>query len=278
MLHTHAHGAVAPYPDCDVTTMVNQLTDMIKQHRKAFRRTVPYQEILRLAKSCVRDSPPRIDPRCITEAEVRGVKAMFARHDLVISTLDHNAGMIFVSCRKRWMQRFVRLFNTGPEANYTLCTRDAPAILKDMRASYLALGLQRIAPWNRKSEIPPSYMLAKQKGPLEKYRPIRNCRVHAARVALNAACRVYSFLIAEWSRTQPNFNCANIHDYPSRFFGSLHDLIHNTAKALDKSIDDLAVLHVVSDIKDMYTCLPHHELMSAAESICGDLLAIGHRR
>ena len=170
------------------------------------------------------------------------------------------------------------MFASGDGANYALCTRSQRTVLSMMRNSYTALGLTRVARWNPSSSIPPSYMLAKQKGPLEKYRPIRNCKVHAARVALNSACRVYSFLLEVWSAHHPNFNCANIHHYPARFYAALDSMVANTATTLGVARDDLAVKHVVSDIKDMYTCLPHDELMNAAHAICADVLKLGLRK
>ena len=88
---------MVPTIESDTTLLMQQFTRFISSHRKAFRCNVSYHYIKELAASCVRNQPAHLPSQCITEMEVRSLKARFDQLDVVISTLDHNNGMLFIS-------------------------------------------------------------------------------------------------------------------------------------------------------------------------------------
>jgi len=111
---------------------------------------------------------------------------------MVISPLDKNGGMVNIMCKKRWHRLYESVF-TDAQLYKPISHGMQTEIQRQYRA-YTEKGLDTVAPWNDKGELPESYFLTKDKN-LEKQRPVVTAWNHPPKQTLKVCAKGGTMLL-----------------------------------------------------------------------------------
>ncbi|GBG76797.1 hypothetical protein CBR_g23012 [Chara braunii] len=170
---------------------------------------------------------------------------------LVFTPLDRNPGETVVMCPKinyeAMMDMFIR--STG----YTIITSDEKVVLLEIKEDMKAAGLQQFVRWDNKGTLDSAYVIPKHKD-LTRYRPIwptyNEPMVRTSRVV----ARGLNFLLSKLP-TNDHFNLPAVSQLTAKL---------NRVNTKIRRLGSLTNLTAQTfDIKDMFSRLPHVDIMKA---------------
>ena len=170
---------------------------------------------------------------------------------LTISYLDHNAGSLCMACPMAHHDSMLSSFIDDPHYSpVELTQRD---VLKIWRTAYNDLDLKRFVAWPSAASLAQPYIIPKQKD-LNKMRPIVPYTKHPLRRLFNMASRAITYI----------FNNISAKSFTLSKTGDLPEVLSHVNNIL-KQNPDFVVSAQLGDVKNMYTELPHEDIIAALE-------------
>jgi hypothetical protein len=164
--------------------------------------------------------------------------------------LDKNGGAGIICCARRHWEHSRKAFWDDP--HYERADQNKETLIENMKEQINSLP-KNVKSWKKDADLPYSYILLKNKD-LNKSRPIVSYMHHGAKPLLNATARALYFLL-EQIPPSSHFNMSRTMDFKSKFM--------TIAKRWEKAGHNV---HFRSgDVKNMYTELPHDEIMNAVD-------------
>ncbi|GBG91491.1 hypothetical protein CBR_g52446 [Chara braunii] len=185
-------------------------------------------------------------------SEVEGVK--MALDGLVPTSVDRNAGETLVMCPASYYEGMMMMFVTS--AGYNIVEESEAEVHRRMRAQAKDMNLQKFVRWDVKGKVGKAYIMPKHKD-LTRYRPI--CPTFSEPTV--RTCRAVAKGLNHLLRTMPtgsNFNLKSVGDLVPR----LEKCNRRIAKSACGDFDLVSMSH---DIKDMFTKLPHNDIVDAVD-------------
>jgi len=141
-----------------------------------------------IQQTCCTTKTTNNEPLC-TMKEAHMLKRKLS--GFVISPLDKNAGMLHVMCKNYWHRTYDIVFTD--EQLYKPIHHSLEVEKEKQHRAFVEKGLDNIAPWNSKGELPESYFLTKDKD-LHR-RPVVTAWNHPAKQALKICAKGGTMLL-----------------------------------------------------------------------------------
>jgi hypothetical protein len=176
--------------------------------------------------------------------------------NLCWAPLDRNAGCLFVCCPLFYFDALKKLFYDDTHYEHSNLTQEN--ILSKWKQFYSSNKLTKLFQWPLKThKLPYSYALMKNKD-VSRSRPIVSYSPHPLKQMFNYCGRSFMFLLL----SNPNlthFTLPRTHDFLKQHIHILQQKISNL-----KSTNNIYELLSLSyDVKNMYTELPHNQIMNS---------------
>ncbi|GBG63988.1 hypothetical protein CBR_g40232 [Chara braunii] len=188
---------------------------------------------------------------CIKSEYVNGVAQAF--EGLVMSPLDRNTSETWLECPKLYEAGLRMMFLDNE--NYERVAKPKSVVLRDMKEKFDESRLGDMARWDREGELQHAYILAKEKDK-RKRRPIVPSFASPFRSASGLLSTVLNTLIRNVS--VPHFNLHAMCDLKDEI-SKINQYGRTTGTA------DLSFVARTYDIKEMFTQLPHCEIIKAVQ-------------
>ena len=171
----------------------------------------------------------------------------------VISTLDRNAGALFVECQVAYHEAMYKMFDHGENNVYQLVRRSATTIKNGWRQLGILAGVP--GTFDTAGFIPYAYVNHKNKD-TSRCRPIVSFARAPHRRQLKLCARAFYFIIR--AVRDKHFTLWTAHDVRTPVLEATRLLRESSW-----TTDDAEIVAVASDIKDMYSNLGHEAIMDA---------------
>ena len=206
-----------------------------------------------------------------SEMEKRIMKMKCKWRDWVIIERDKNNGAMVVACPMWYRRKLMDTFDwTKWRANYQRVQLTEDQILKKWKKDNRKR--EKKMTWSDKGSLPYCYGIPKEKD-IEKMRPIISYTHHPLRRQFNKVGRVLLFMLKK-SKIE-SLTLWRIDDVEKELM-KLNEIIKDWRK-----VEEIDLKMEVFDIKEMYTNLPHREIVEAVHWIIdifqeqyGDLVTI----
>lgn len=240
------HAKMVPKPNREMAKRkigegLSELWRWIRRGKKSEWRGESLREKV---KRCVKKGEKKVEWGVSLE-DVRWVKQKMRRW--VVTWLDKNAGGLFVCCPVWYWGKVKGIYDwKEKEANYERVTVKKEELLKKWRGEMKWWGKEE-----KEREIPNGYAVLKEKDP-EKMRPIVSYAKHPWKTALNTTARMIAFMLKRVGLDETVvWRTIDV----KKMVGELNDWCEEKE----------GVMMMVGDIKNMYTELPHGEIVKAIE-------------
>jgi hypothetical protein len=171
----------------------------------------------------------------------------------IIMERDKNNGAIAIACPMWYRHKMLTTFNWSLwRANYRHVKQSEHTILNIMKNKTQEWTVETM--WNKKGSLSYAYGLPKEKD-LEKLRPIIAYTNHPLKKLLNCTGRCISYMLQICK-------CDGLTLWKTQEVGQKLEIISKMTKEI-LYYEDLEVTMFVSDIKEMYTALPHTTIIEA---------------
>ncbi|GBG64519.1 hypothetical protein CBR_g45215 [Chara braunii] len=235
-------------PKVSITNRVKLLSDEIRVGFQSWRNlqgVLPTVSEGMLAE-CFMDCKAQ----SYSELSVDEVHAAKKRFDgLVLTPLDRNPGETVVMCPMIYYQAMISTFVLNP--GYTIMQVNEGVVLRELREDVNAAGLRKFAKWEGKGRIGSAYVIPKHKD-LTRYRPICPTYLEPMVRTGRVVARGLNFLLGRLPRGS-HFNLPAVSQLTSAL-GRINSSINQRRRVPD-------VKATSYDIKDMFSRLPHQEIL-----------------
>lgn len=221
--------------------------------------------LLSSSATVVDDGPMAVDNRQLTRRDVVAVKHLL--EELTLSPMDRNPGGLFISCPVVYQEALQGAFASN--AHYEKCEMPSELVIDEMSQWYRQHQLTRVAKFDTKGTFCGAYVLFKHKNPC-KCRPIVPAYLHPMRASLKLGAAVWNKLIhlSPWSRE--SFNICSTSELAARvqkwneLGGDASVMQGDPTLPPEPGPPDPTTL-LGFDICNMFTTLPHADIMSCIE-------------
>ncbi|GBG77497.1 hypothetical protein CBR_g23942 [Chara braunii] len=196
----------------------------------------------------------KLSDKCL---DVGTVKEWRTKLDGLVKTpLDRNQGETFIMCPCVYHEAMMNIFVTNP--GYRFVTNDEEEVKKEMRDAFKEGGIAKFTRMQAKGSFGQAYVQPKHKD-VERYRPI--CPSYSDPTTGTGKCVAKALnhlvfnLSADW-----HFNLRSVADVASR----VQRINESCAKSTTAEVQLVVMFY---DIKDMFSKLPHQEIMDSVNWI-----------
>ena len=167
---------------------------------------------------------------------------------------DKNLGSIAIACPMWYRYHLIKTYDwTAWRANYLRISKKDEDILSNWKNGIKEKGLDKL--WNKKGLIPYCYGLPKEKD-LGKMRPIVSYKKHPLKRLFNYVGKILCFMIKN----------SDIKSFTLWRTGDMTKVIEEANEMIGAwNKEEIEVKMMVYDVKEMYTNLPHQEIIHAVE-------------
>jgi hypothetical protein len=167
-----------------------------------------------------------------------------------ISPADRNPGCLYITCPLKYdLDHFTAFDEFGD--TYEPLKQSEKQHLKDRRSQYFTNGFDSVAKWNPNGSLPYSYITYKFKDD-NRTRPIVSCCAEPDAQFSHLAAKALNFLVECLDAQIGSFTLWNSKD--------LAEKVHNFQQSKSTANPATEFLYSFSDIKEMFTRLPHDVL------------------
>ena len=176
----------------------------------------------------------------------------------VVSTLDRNPGALFIECPVTHHAALLQTFMGENNGTYTVMGDDTSQ--ETIMSVWKTMGVRHGAPgvFDRKGVLPYAYISRKNKD-TARFRPIVSFSRAPHRLQLRRIAQAFNFILQQLEST--NFTLWNATNVRSRLL-EMGTTMSSHPMAAGQGVE---IVGTTADIKDMYTCLPHEDIIRAVE-------------
>ena len=200
-----------------------------------------------------------MDSRFPTTSEVNAIRCTL-KGIAVVSTLDRNPGAIFVECPVSHHSALGDTFFANTNGSYTCVSRliSHSSIIGNWAAT--GVNTQVSGSFDKAGSLPYAYILRKEKD-TSRVRPIVSFSKAPHRVHLRRIARAFHFLLQHLDSPSYTLWCAmNVR----MRIKEIEEAIMGHPLSIEGK-EGVSIIGTTSDIKDMYTCLPHVDIARAVD-------------
>ncbi|GBG87364.1 hypothetical protein CBR_g45424 [Chara braunii] len=193
----------------------------------------------------------KADINTISTEEVLNIQRRFS--ELVLTVVDRNAGEIVVMCPQLYYEAMCEMFvrNSG----YVICLKEEEEVWKEARLDLKQAGLAKLGRWDIKGKAGKSYVLPKHKD-LSQFRPIGSTFCEPTIRICKKVSKALNLLLNSIP-SSCHFNLPAV--------SQMADKIKKANAQIQGAFVESGVMATCYDIKDMFSKLPHDEILRSLD-------------